>query len=446
MGAAGSEPTHASLPTMVRERVSVVRVFTLLSFAAAAMAIGGAFAVSFTDSDEKGGGGPGPTPSANLVGYYYRSSWNQTPADSPSLVPTTAFYVEPGSTTNGLQAEYFGNPDLSGPPRSTTTDPMIDWFPPAGGLNRYCFQCLGTPEQLSPNPLRERAGSATNASVRWTGEIALPTGETTFYVIADDGFRLFLDGQLLIDLWPIGVPSPGLRLITHQVTTNRTAAGRVPIRVDYSQRFDFAGIQLGWKPGRGGYYWTEIGPSAAIPITPGDASTPNLSPLFGSPFVGGGETNVDYPVYNARLQQITGAASGNQTAVDYYVWILAERSGTYGFHVTSSDGFGFWHRGSGAALADWSDRSAPQEFSTTMSLTPGWHAFGLRYYQNAGPATLRLGWTTPSGAKVYPIPPTHITATPPAFCPDGSPLNACSVSTPGQFCTWWGHLEPGPNC
>lgn len=39
-------------------------------------------------------------------------------------------------------------------------------------------------------------------SVRWTGQINIATaGNYTFYLDADDGQRLWIDGQLLIDRW-----------------------------------------------------------------------------------------------------------------------------------------------------------------------------------------------------------------------------------------------------
>ena len=39
-------------------------------------------------------------------------------------------------------------------------------------------------------------------SVRWTGQVTAPaTGTYTFHVITDDGVRLYVDNQLLIDRW-----------------------------------------------------------------------------------------------------------------------------------------------------------------------------------------------------------------------------------------------------
>ncbi|MGB7539364.1 MAG: PA14 domain-containing protein [Anaerolineales bacterium] len=82
----------------------------------------------------------------------------------------------------GLRADYFDNITLSGTPAWTRVDPAIsfDWTAsvPAPGV------------------------PAENFSVRWTGRILPQYSETyTFYTYSDDGVRLWVDDQLLIDNW-----------------------------------------------------------------------------------------------------------------------------------------------------------------------------------------------------------------------------------------------------
>ncbi|MGZ3146288.1 PA14 domain-containing protein [Lentzea chajnantorensis] len=46
------------------------------------------------------------------------------------------------------------------------------------------------------------AGRTEHTTARWTGQIAVPqTGDYTFHAIGDNGFRLFVDGQPVIDHW-----------------------------------------------------------------------------------------------------------------------------------------------------------------------------------------------------------------------------------------------------
>jgi len=64
----------------------------------------------------------------------------------------------------------------------TRIDPQID-FPWAGA---------------APDP----AVGASNFSIRWTGDVTAQFTETyTFYTITDDGIRLWINGQLIIDNW-----------------------------------------------------------------------------------------------------------------------------------------------------------------------------------------------------------------------------------------------------
>jgi beta-glucosidase len=91
-----------------------------------------------------------------------------------------------GGTVRGLSGEYFDNPRLEGPPRLTRTD------------TRMSFQwTLNSPGRGIPFDWY---------SVRWTGTItvppAVPAGTVTHIgVEGNDGYRLWLDGALVIDKW-----------------------------------------------------------------------------------------------------------------------------------------------------------------------------------------------------------------------------------------------------
>ena len=81
----------------------------------------------------------------------------------------------------GIKGQYYQGTDFE-EHVLTRTDPQInfDW---ADG---------------EPDP----AVGANNFSVRWTGEVEAPFTETyTFHTNSDDGVRLWVDGQLLIDNW-----------------------------------------------------------------------------------------------------------------------------------------------------------------------------------------------------------------------------------------------------
>ncbi|MFH1716715.1 MAG: PA14 domain-containing protein [Planctomycetota bacterium] len=83
----------------------------------------------------------------------------------------------------GLLGEYFNTMDLSGQPVLTRIDPLVD-FDYGGG---------------SPEP---GVVNDDGFSVRWRGEVqAAFTEAYTFYTRTDDGSRLWIDEQLIVDKW-----------------------------------------------------------------------------------------------------------------------------------------------------------------------------------------------------------------------------------------------------
>jgi hypothetical protein len=97
---------------------------------------------------------------------------------SPSLV-TSGEVVDPGfvGSGDGLAASYFATVDLSGPP-VRRINALID------------------------NNQRPQGIPGQNWSARWEGQLqATHTGPTTFYTRSDDGIRVWVNNQLLIDNW-----------------------------------------------------------------------------------------------------------------------------------------------------------------------------------------------------------------------------------------------------
>ena len=81
----------------------------------------------------------------------------------------------------------------------------------------------------------------TNFSARWTGTITAPeSGDYTFALQSDDGSRVFLDDQRLIDLW-------GRHAIETRTAHIHLEAGSVhQLRVEYFQNTGDAIIRFGW--------------------------------------------------------------------------------------------------------------------------------------------------------------------------------------------------------
>ncbi|NQT89040.1 hypothetical protein HQ560_19885, partial [bacterium] len=122
---------------------------------------------------------------------------------------------------NGLYGEYFNNADLTGL-ALVRTDATVDFNWGTG----------------SPDP----AVGVDTFSVRWTGA-ALPLySETyTFWTLSDDGVRLWVDGQLLIDNWTNHGPAED----SHSIDL---AAGQaVDVRMEYYESGGGTAAKLSWS-------------------------------------------------------------------------------------------------------------------------------------------------------------------------------------------------------
>jgi regulation of enolase protein 1 (concanavalin A-like superfamily) len=108
----------------------------------------------------------------------------------------------------GLKGQYYSNMNLDGDPNVTRIDPQIDFDWGSG----------------SPDP----NVTADGFSVRWTGAIEIPaSGEWTFWTHTDDSVRLWVNGQLLIEVWGSSRP------LTWDSGTITLNAGSYPIEMNY---------------------------------------------------------------------------------------------------------------------------------------------------------------------------------------------------------------------
>ncbi|MBW3622945.1 MAG: cadherin-like domain-containing protein [Armatimonadetes bacterium] len=125
-------------------------------------------------------------------------------------------------TGDGLTGAYFSNIHLNGEPALRRIDPVLhfDWFsgPPAPEL------------------------PADGFSVRWTGQIQPQHSETyTFTTYTDDGVRLWVNGQLLIDDWTDHPPKENSGAIALE------AGKKYDIKIEYFELHMVAVAQLIWS-------------------------------------------------------------------------------------------------------------------------------------------------------------------------------------------------------
>ena len=115
---------------------------------------------------------------------------------SSPVVVTATYSVSSGGTGTGLRGEYYNDP-------SNGAYPLEDPFTGSPVLTR-------TDGTVNFNWGNDSPGSQVSSnyfSVKWTGQVRAPvSGTYTFTVTGDDGVRLYLNGQLVIDGWRDQVP------------------------------------------------------------------------------------------------------------------------------------------------------------------------------------------------------------------------------------------------
>lgn len=130
----------------------------------------------------------------------------------------------PGSAITGLRADFYAGTNPSGTPLRTVS------YPDGRALD---FAWPGAPEQGVP---------ADGWSARWSGTITAPsTGTYELATTSDDGSRLSVDGQLIVDNWG-----------DHNTTTRRhrlTLEAGVPhqFQVEYYDAGGKGDLRLGWS-------------------------------------------------------------------------------------------------------------------------------------------------------------------------------------------------------
>ena len=121
-----------------------------------------------------------PPDSLSLDEIYY---WRVDEQESDGTINQGAVWSFTTATRagGGIRGKYYNNTDFSGEPALNRIDPQInfDW-------------ALGAPDPVITN--------VDSFSIRWTGELEIPaSGEWTFWINSEDTFRLWINGQLLID-------------------------------------------------------------------------------------------------------------------------------------------------------------------------------------------------------------------------------------------------------
>ena len=214
-----------------------------------------------------------------------------------------------------------------------------------------------------------------NFSVRWSGDFTFAAGAYTFTATADDGVRVFLDDQLIIDEWRGQAPTTfeatrTLTAGTHAVKDGvlrghrrRDRETRLGGGVDGVRGRSVLGrVLLGDRVGWGGNVLALRGRSARQGVRIGRAWD------------------------RARLDDFSARWSGEFTFA----------AGAYTFTATADDGVRVFLDDQ-LIIDEWRGQS-PTTFEATRTLTRARTRSRMEYYEATGGATAKLDWAAESTA------------------------------------------------
>jgi single-stranded DNA-binding protein len=215
---------------------------------------------------------------------------------------------------------------------------------------------------------------ADNFSARWTRTFAFSAGNYRFYVRADDGVRLWLDNQLIVDQWHDAAN-------TTYAVDRWLDAGDHAIHVAYYENQGDARLQLWWVPiGQFPEWQAEYFANTT---------------LSGAPFLTRNDTsiNFDWGYGNAAV----GLPADNFSA--RWTRTLQFEDGRYRFHALVDDGVRLYVDGT-LLIDQWRDGSQ-RELTADTTLSGGNHTVCVDYYERTGDARIRVWWEK-IGAASYP--------------------------------------------
>ncbi len=258
------------------------------------------------------------------------------------------------------KAEYFNNQWLGGAPTVVRNEAAInfDWG-------------YGSPDPSIPSD---------HFSARFTRTMNLTAGTYRATVTSDDGVRVWVDNNLLIDKWQNQPP-------TTYTGDIALGSGNHNLRVEYFENtvtaklvFSFDRVTTPPPGAWRGQYFNNMYLGGAPVFTRDDAAI-NFDWGTGSP---GGGIPADY--FSVKWDGVVNLSS----------------TGNYNISATSDDGVRVWVDGA-IAIDAWYDH-APTTFNSTRFLYAGAHNVHVEYYERTGGAMInvQIGGSAPPP----PPPPT----------------------------------------
>ena len=243
---------------------------------------------------------------------------------------------------------YWNNRSLSGPPVLEQQEAAIDYHWPSG---------------IRPHPTINKSGF----SIRWVRAVIFNAGNYRFVATADDGMRVYIDGQLLIDQWHI----QSTRTFTADINLS---AGAHEIWVEYFENDGPGTARLSW------------GLAAEVAVDAWRGEYFNNDALIGEPALVRNDADIDFDWGTAS------PAPGIVVEDDFSVrWTreLHFDKGRYEFVTKTNDGVRLYVDGD-LIINEWRSMKTT-EYKEKVKLSAGNHTIRMEYFDD-GTAVARLRW------------------------------------------------------
>ncbi|MCW5312732.1 hypothetical protein GTQ43_02375 [Nostoc sp. KVJ3] len=312
--------------------------------------------------------------------YYAVSqlAWSST-SQTKQIIPESQLYsnvsVPATGTGTGLKGEYYDNIDFTNL-KQTRIDPTVNFN---WGLN-------------SPDP----SIGADTFSVRWTGQVQAKYSEAyTFYTTTDDGVRLFVNGQQIINRFADQSATEA------SGTINLLAGQKYDIKLEYYDNTYYAVSQLAWSSTS---QTKQIIPESQLYSNVSVPATGTGTGLKGEyydniDFTNLKQTRIDPTVnFNWGLNSPDPSIGADTFSVRWTGQVQAKYSEAYTFYTTTDDGVRLFVNGQ-QIINRFADQSATEASGTINLLAGQKYDIKLEYYDNTYYAVSQLAWSSTSQTK-----------------------------------------------
>ncbi len=289
------------------------------------------------------------------------------PAPAPQPTPKPQQPPAPAPSTSGWQAAYYSGTEPTGGPVLERRDQAINFY-------------WG---QSSPDP----RVPADEFSVKWTRTVNFRGGLYRFNVTADDGARIWIDGQVVLDAW-----TQAGAAATVDVTLT---PGKHLVAVDYFEQDGVASVK---------FSFSRLGNAPSEPSTPAVTATPKADPnipsagwlgkyydnqnLSGEPVA----TRMDnYPDFDwGHDAPIEGMRSDFFSV--HWVGQVEFKADNYEFCAVADDGVQLFLDGK-LIVDEWHPSDASQVSCKEIDIdTPGLKVIDIYYFEHGAKAKVQVWW------------------------------------------------------